>query len=152
MDFARFLQGNINLKLGNFTFAPSYFYAGAIVFLLFLLLMTMASVRRHFLVWSFKGAWFGLFFGFLIALILEGFLILGGRTAVTGILGWKNAPKPLLTALDAGRSKLVNVLGVTEEIPSSAAKEDPTVDDAINIFQTLDPTEADRARSLICEP
>ncbi len=93
-----------------------------------------------------------LFWGFLLALILEGFLILGGRTLLTEIVGWKNAPKPILSVLDAGRNKLVDVLGVTDQIPISTAREDPTLYDVISDFQSLSPDEAEKIRSMICQP
>lgn len=93
-----------------------------------------------------------MFWGFLLALILEGFLIIGGKTAVTQILGWKNAPKPILTALDAGRSKLVDVLGVTTSIPSSMAEEKPSLDEAVSLFQKLTPSDSQKIRTLICAP
>jgi len=102
--------------------------------------------------WSFKGALFGIFWGFLLALILEGFLIIGGKTAIIELLGWKNAPKPILTALDAGRNKLVNVLGITTNIPSSLAEEKPTLDDAVSLFQKLSPSDSQKIRTLICAP
>ena len=146
------LSKNLNFNLGEFNFSPSYIQAGLIIFLIFILVLTMAQVRRHFIDWSIKGAFFGIFFGFLLALILEGFLIIGGRTAVTEILGWKNAPKPILTAIDVGRGKLVDVLGVTDEIPALSAKQNPTVEDAVQLFQSLDPSESSKARSLICQP
>lgn len=87
-----------------------YLQVGAIIVLLFLLILTLASVRKHFVRWSFKGGLMGLFFGFLLALIFEGFLLIGGRTAVTEILGWKNAPKPLVNVLDAGRAKIKSLI------------------------------------------
>lgn len=152
MDFAQILSKTFQFNVGNLNISTSYVQAGVIVVLLFLLVLSLASFRRHLLGWSIKGAFFGLFFGFLLALILEGFLIVGGRTALTEIAGWKNAPEPLQAALEAGRSKLVQVLGVTQEVPPSVAKEDPTVEDAINIFQSLDPSESSKARQMICKP
>ena len=65
--------------------------------------------------WSFKGSIFGLFLGFLLALILEGFLLLGGKTALTSLLGWKNPPKAVSGVLENGREKLINVLGINSE-------------------------------------
>jgi phosphoglycerol transferase MdoB-like AlkP superfamily enzyme len=154
MDFTALFSKipSLDFNIGSLSFSPSYLQAGAIIGLLFLLVLTLAYFRRHLLDWSLKGAIFGLFFGFLIALIFEGFLIIGGKTAITEVLGWKNAPKPLLSIIDASRAKLVNVLGVTSEIPSSVAKEDPTVDDAIHVFQNLDPSEAKKVRATICQP
>ena len=93
-----------------------------------------------------------IFWGFLLALILEGFLLLSGRTMLTEILGWKNAPKPISTALDVTRTKLVKVLGVTEEIPESAADEKPTFQSVFYDFENLSSGEKEEARSLICKP
>lgn len=146
------LGESINLKFGNFSFSPSYLQAGAVIVLSFLLILSLAQIRRHFIDWSIKGAIFGLFLGFLLALILEGFLVVGGRTALTEVLGWKNPPKPVANILDVGRAKLVNVLGVTEEVPSSQALTNPTADDAVEVLQTLDPTEMKKVKTLICAP
>jgi hypothetical protein len=129
--------------------SPSYFTAAAIVFLLFLLVLTLAQVRRHFLNWSIKGSLFGIFLGFALALILEGFMVIGGKTVVTEVLGWRNAPKPILTALEAGRSKLVNVLGVGSEIEVSEASGPPQAR-VINLYQTLSPEAQETVRYQIC--
>src|SRR3989344_3611937 len=106
------LGESIDLNFGGISFSPSLLQAGAIVALVFLLLLSVAQLRRHFIDWSVKGALFGIFIGFFLALILEGFLIIGGRTALTELLGWKSPPKPIANVLDAGRAKLVDVLGI----------------------------------------
>ena len=124
-ELARFLSSNLNFDFLKISINQSSWKAVAIVGLLFLLVLTLAQVRRHYIDWSIKGALFGIFFGFLLALFLEGFLIIGGRTAVTELLGWENAPKPVQTAIDAGRMKLVDVLGIQDEIPQSIAQENP---------------------------
>lgn len=134
---------NFNFRGISFSFTPSYLQAGAIIFLLFLLVLSLAQVRRYFVHWSFKGALFGIFFGFLLALILEGFLLIGGKTVVIEFLGWEKAPKPILVALEAGRAKLVQVLGVTTEIPRAET--------LINFFQSLTPQEASKAKKIICQ-
>ena len=121
-NIAKFFVGRFDLNLGKFSISVPYIQAIAVVFLIFLLIISLAQLRRHFVNWSIKGAIFGIFFGFLLALILEGFLIVGGRTALTGILGWKNAPAPISIALDAGRNKLIQVLGIKNQIPSSFVK------------------------------
>ena len=150
--FTKLFTQSFRFSLGNFSLPVSYIQAGAVIFLLFILVLSFAQIRRHYVNWSFKGAIFGVFFGFLLALILEGFLIVGGRTAVTEVLGWKNAPKPITHALDAGRAKLVKVLGITDEIPSLFAREDLSSDDAVQILQSLDPTEIKKVKALICTP
>jgi len=152
MNPVQSLSQSFNFNVGKLSLSTSYIQAGAIVVLLFLLVLSMASFRRHLIGWSLRGALFGLFFGFLLALIFEGFLIIGGKTAITELVGWKNAPKPIANLLDSGRTKLVQVLGVTQEIPTSIAKENPTVEEAIGVFQSLDPQESAKVRKMICEP
>ena len=122
MDFAQILGSPFQFNLGSLNISTSYLQAGAIVVLLFLLVLSLASFRRRLVGWSMKGALFGLFFGFLLALIFEGLLVVGGRTAITEIAGWKNAPQPILSVLDSGREKLVDVLGVQSQVPESAAR------------------------------
>ena len=152
MNPVQSLFQSFNFNVGKLSLSTSYIQAGVIVVLLFLLVLSMASFRRHLIGWSLRGALFGLFFGFLLALIFEGFLIIGGKTAITELVGWENAPKPISTLLDSGRSKLVQVLGVTQEIPTLIAKENPTVEEAIGVFQSLDPQESAKVRKMICEP
>lgn len=152
MQLPEFFGKTLNIDFGSIKFAPNYLQAGSIVLLLFFLVLVVAQIRNRFVSWSMKGSLMGIFFGFLLALILEGFLIIGGKTAVTELLGWKDAPKPVTVALNKGKEKLVDVLGVTDEIPSSLASEDPTAEDAITILQSLDPSEIKKVKSLICNP
>lgn len=93
-----------------------------------------------------------LFIGFVLALILEGFLILGGRTMLTEILGWENAPKPLQNALVAGRERMAEVLGITEEIPDTYAEGTLDLYDVVTEFQSLNSEDAEEFRSMICTP
>ena len=132
--------------------STSYLHAAAIIFLLFLLVLTLARLRRVYVNWSLKGASAMMFLGFMLALILEGFLILGGRTMLTEILGWQNAPKPIQNALEAGRTRLIAVLGVTDEIPSSSAEEGPNLYEVITDYQSLPPDEALKFKTMICNP
>lgn len=145
------LFGQFNLNLGKMSFPVSYAQAALIVFLIFILILMIAQFRRHYVSWSLKGAVFGIFFGFLLALVLEGFLIIGGRTALTGILGWKSAPAPISIALEAGRNKLIQVLGVKDQVPSSFAKENSTVADAVNLLQSLSPTDIKKVKIIFCQ-
>jgi len=149
MNLPEFFGRTFNVPLGKYVFSPSYLHAGAIVLLLFILVLTLAQVRRHFLTWSLKGGIFGIALGFFLALILEGFMIIGGKTVLTEVLGWRNAPKPILTALEAGRNKLVNVLGVSEEIDISQAG-GPVQDKVVELYQSLTPDEQDLVRYQIC--
>jgi len=143
--------GKFDINIGSLSFPISYAQAALIVFLIFLLILVMAQFRRHFVDWSLKGALFGIFFGFLLALILEGFLIVGGRTALTGILGWKNAPAPISLALDAGRNKLIQVLGIKDRVPSSFAKEKTTVSGAVEFLQSMNPADIKKVKAIFCQ-
>ncbi len=145
------LQGLL-LQIKNLGIPSRYLKAGAIVFLLFVLVLALARTRRIFVRWSFKAASAWFFIGFLIALVLEGFLLIGGRTVLTEILGWKNAPKPIQTTLDRGREKMVDVLGIKEEVPFSFATQEIKLEELIEIFQSLEPEEAEEVRSAICSP
>jgi len=147
-----FLFRTVNLNFGKFSFSPSYLQAGLIILLLFVLILTLAQMRRHFFSWSIKGAVFGLFMGFLLALILEGFLVIGGRTAVTEVLGWKNAPKPIQIALDKGQERLVKVLGIKTAISVSSADEKPSVKKVLELFNLLSPLDRESFKSSICRP
>jgi hypothetical protein len=145
-------SGGFNFTFGNYVIPFTYLQVGAIAFLIFLLILMLAQFRRHYVDWSFKGVVFGVFFGFLLALTLEGFLIISGRTALTSLLGWKNAPAPISLALDSGRAKLIEVLGVQTQIPTSHAKGSTTVQDAVETLQSLTPADLKKVKALFCSP
>lgn len=124
---------------------PTYWQTGAVVILIFLLVFTLARVRYLYVHWSLgKSAMAMAFWGFLLAIIMEGLLILSGRTLFTEVLGWKGAPKPISTLLTISRNKLVDVLGVTEEIP--------TYQSVMGDYESLSPDEMEDVRSNICKP
>ena len=145
------LQGYLNINLGKIQIPIPYWQAIAVVFLIFVLVVLMAKFRRHYVDWSLKGAVFGIFFGFLLALILEGFLIIGGRTALTSVIGWKNPPKAVANVLDMGRNKLVQVLGINTSIPSSFAQGTTSAKSAIEILQKLNPADTKTVKSIFCK-
>lgn len=148
----QFLFNTFTLNLGKFSIPVPYWQAGAVVFLLFLLVLTMANFRKHYVDWSLKGGVVGIFFGFLLALILEGFLLIGGKTALTEVLGWKNPPAPLAQVLDAGRSQLIQVLGIKTSIPSSFAKENVSVQGTLETIQSLNPVDLVKVKNILCAP
>jgi hypothetical protein len=152
LQYMGILKQEFTLNVGNFHMPVPYWQAVAVVSLLFILVLTMAQFRRHYIDWSFKGGVAGVFFGFLLALILEGFLLIGGKTALTEVLGWENAPKPIGIALDAGRTKLIQVLGIQDQIPTSLAKENNTITGTIEAIQSLNPADLKKVKNLICTP
>lgn len=135
--------GNIGNYFVNLYFSKNYLQAGAIIVLIFLLVISLAQFRHHFVKWSIKGGLVGLFFGILLTLILEGFLLVSGHTILTSVFGWKNPPKPFSTALDLGKEKLTNTLGVITE---------PSSKDIISNMQSLNPDEIRKIKAIICTP
>jgi hypothetical protein len=152
MNPAQYIGQSLNLNFGSLSFSPSYLQAGLIIFLLFILVLTMAQFRRHLIGWSARGGIFGIFIGFLFALAIEGFLIIGGKTAFTELIGWQNAPKPIRVALEAGRARLVTVLGVSDEIPVLNAQGPTSTDEILKLYQSLPPDQIKSVREMICTP
>lgn len=143
--------GTYNVK--GLEIEPTYWQAGAIVLLIFLLLFTLARLRYIYVHWNLSGAsWSFLFYGFLLALFLEGFLLISGRTFFTATLGWKNAPKPISTFIDVGRNKMSQVLGEQTQVPESVAKQPPSAKSVVNDYFDLSESEAQRVQSQICSP
>lgn len=153
-DISKFLNKSFGIyNIHGVSVEPTYWMAGAIVILIFLLILTLARMRYLYIEWHFDRHNLSfLFYGFLLALILEGFLLISGRTFITEMLGWENAPKPIGTALDIGRDKLVQVLGEETKVPSSNAQTRPTVDQLMNYYGGLEKNDAEKVRSQICKP
>jgi len=151
--FAKFLNKTITtFNIKGIEIEARYWQAITIVFLLFLLLFTLARLRYLYVDWHLsKSSISFLFYGFLLALILEGFLVLSGRTFMTEILGWKDPPKPISTALDMGREKLVDVLGEQSQVPSSQASDKPTLQSVLSDFNELSSEDSQLVRDSLCK-
>jgi hypothetical protein len=144
------ILGFLNKSLGGFTIKgfyieTRYWQAIALIFLIFLLVVTFAHLRHVYVGWSFRQAGSMLLIGFLLALILEGFMILSGKTLLIGILGWRSAPKPISTALDEGRSKLIQVLGVTNNDGL------PDTQSLMENISKLDPKTVEQLKQSLCD-
>jgi hypothetical protein len=150
--------GVANKTLPSFTvrgleIAPTYWQAATILLLIFLLIFTLARMRYIYVHWHLsKTSLAMMFWGFVLTLILEGFLWLGGRTVLTSVLGWKNPPKPIATTLDTGREHLREVLGETAEIDSAKAKEPPTYQSVVFDYQELEDEDKSTVQKFVCEP
>jgi len=150
------LQGMIEIQLpGGFVFAPSYLQAGLIVFLVFLLILTLGMLQHRYMHWTIKGVMPGFSLGFVFALLIEAILIASGSTILVSVLGWKDAPKPLSNVLDAGKTRLVDVLGETDENKSEESSSGPskaTIGQIMSEYQELNDSEQESLRSLVCKP
>lgn len=147
-----FYRDDFAYRIGKIDFTVSYFQAGLILFLIFLLLLSLARVRHMFVSWSLGKHSIAIFiWGFIVALIVEGFFVLAGRTMFTELLGWKDPPKPISSFLDLGRNRLAQVLGKSIEVESSQAKELNT-QSLIKLFFSLSKEDKEKVRSEICKP
>ena len=142
---------NIVNQFSNINISQQYIKAGSLVLLVFVAVLLFAYIRKYFVKSSMDGMFLGIFFGFLLTLLLEGFLLIAGRTALTEFLGWKDAPKPISTVLDLGKEKLSEVLIDSGEIPVSYAS-NPSTDDALEVLQNLKPDDIKKIRGIICTP
>ena len=93
-----------------------------------------------------------LFWGVVLAIIMEGFFILSGRTIFTEILGMKNVPKPFSTVLNISRQKVVNVLGTENAVPDTGAKSKLDSGQMYSLYKNMDKSEAQKLRQDICYP
>jgi hypothetical protein len=140
----------------GFSFQFSYFQAGLTVLMLFLLILTLGQLRHRFVHWHMGGMIPGVFFGFMIAIFLEGIFIVGGKTVLTEVLGWRSAPKPLANFLDAGRNQMINVLGASDKIIQStpadvSALENASVGDMMTFYQNMTQTDKESLQQFICK-
>jgi len=142
--------GTYNVR--GWSIEPTYWQAGAITLCLFMLLFTLARLRHMYVHWSVsKPSISFIFWGFLLALIVEGILFISGRTIFTELLGWKDAPKPISTVLDKSRSELITVLGVSETVPESYAEVVPTYQSVVIDFTELSDEEKETFKKFLCE-
>lgn len=135
---------------GGFIFSPNYLQIGAIVLCIFLLILTFGMLQHRFNHWTIKGIMPGLALGIMLTLFLEALLLLGGRTIFTEILGWENPPAPIASALDTTRSRLVDVMGVSDTVPESKAGSSPDVETVVYDYKQLRSKDKDIVQSLIC--
>ena len=148
---ARFQESIDNLlSTYNISIPGNLGLAVLIAVLTFVLFLTLSLTRRHFLNYSIKGAGFGVLIGFLFALILEGFLLIGVRTAFTEVLGWKNPPRPIAFILNIGNKRLEQVLGAQIQVPSSQASLSQP-DSVLESFDSLNDKQKSQLREQICK-
>lgn len=132
---------------------PTYWQAITIVFLIFLLLLVIARMRYLYVHWNLgKSSWAMLFWGVALTIIVEAFLWIGGKTLLTTILGWNNAPKPIAATLDTGRERLVEVLGDEVEVKNVTAESPPTYQSVVFDYKELPDSDKKTVQKFVCEP
>ena len=101
-----------HVTLPHVTVASNVWIAGGIIALIFAFVLVLAYMSRSFMSWSLSGFGIGFVIGILVALIVEGFLLIGGKSIITAGLGVKNAPAPIQNILDSGHKQLLEALNV----------------------------------------
>lgn len=152
-EFINFLNRSIGvLNIRGLEVEPTLWQALAIVILLFLLVFTLARLRFLYIHWNLgKSSLSFLFYGFLLALIVEGFLIISGRTLLVELFSWKDPPKPISTALDTGREELIKVLGKKDEIEVQKEPE-PSFQSVLLDYKKLTSEDAGLVKEYLCKP
>jgi hypothetical protein len=142
---------SFSMNLWGMEIEPTYWQAITIVILIFLLIFTLARVRYLYVHWSLgKSSISMVFWGFLLALILEGFLLLSGKTMLAVVFGQNNAPKPISTALDVGRNQFIKVLGAEDDVIQKKEVA-PNYQSVVKDYKLLDDSESAKAKVFICE-
>jgi len=132
---------------------PTYWMAGVIILLAFLLIFTLARIRYLYVHWNLgKSAISMLFWGFFLAIIFEAILVLSGRTLFTEILGWQKAPKPISTLLEISRAKVAQVMGVSDVKQGSENLKPQTYQSVLEYYENLPSYEKEKLKTFICEP
>ncbi len=145
-------QKSLNFKLGRFDLTFSYWQLALIALLIFLLFLSLARVRHLFLHWSFgKNSLSFFFWGFLAALILEGILVLVGRTAFTESVG-KNLPKPVAGLVETAGEQLTKVLGEKTQVEMTKANGVENAENFIKAFLVLPSDQKKQVKEKICSP
>lgn len=143
------LSRTFDLPIGSLTLKPAYWHAGLIVILIFLLIISMAHLRHTYLKWSFKGILPAVFLGFLIAIFLEGLLIMNGRTIFVEVIGLENMPKPISTFLDESKGELVQVLGTTQSCEPQVTESN--IKNTLDLYNNLPEEQKSTVQKAICE-
>lgn len=144
----QYLFKTFDLHVAGRTIKPEYWHAGVILILAFMIVLTLARYRQLKVKWGFQGFIPTLILGFVLAIIFEIGLLLSGKTLVSMIFGWENAPKPISTIIDESRGKMVQVLGESEE--SSGFDQVDSTDEILLLYTSLEQDEASSVKEIIC--
>ncbi len=138
--------------IGGLEFRIEAWMTVVILLLIFLLLFTFARLRHIYTHWSLKGFIPSVLFGVILTVLFEGLFIVSGKTILTEVLKINNAPKPIGTALDEGREKLVKVLGEADDIQIYSEETKTNYESVVDDYTALAESDAEFAKVLICEP
>lgn len=125
--------------------------AVVIIIGVFLITLVLGLARHHMLAWSIKGAGFGIVMGAVLMLVLEGILLVGGKTAVGEIVKNTSTPENVRVFLQKNMSELASQIG-TEPGTLGAASEQTGPEVIISEFKNLESLEREKVQEAICKP
>jgi len=126
------------------------FQIGLIIFLIFLLILTFASLRHRYSNWTMGGFTQGIVLGMLVTVIIGATLLVGGTHLFQELLRWKEAPVVVVTAMDTSRNTALKVLGASIEEKKVTTR--ATIGSIMEEYKRLTDDESESLRSLICTP
>ena len=116
----------------------------------FLFLLMMGWARHHQLLWTFKGAHFGVFYGIVLTLVIEVLVIVGGKTTLAEVIKSDKTPPVVREAISKNLQELaVNLMG---EPKALGAANKVNVVDVAGDYQELSKSDQSRVKDLICTP
>ncbi|MBI4058882.1 hypothetical protein HY404_01425 [Candidatus Microgenomates bacterium] len=130
--------------------APQLKQAVLIIGGIFLVALLLGVTRHHMLEWSIKGAGFGILLGVVLTLVVEGFLLVGGRTAVAEVLRNKNTPVAIRSFIQDNMMQLAQAIGSPPQVLNAATS--ATSGEVVENFNNLSVKEQSKARTQICAP
>lgn len=116
----------------------------------FIFLLLLGWARHHMLEWSIKGARFGVIFGILLTLIVEGLLLFGGRNLIVGALQNEKTPPVVRTLFSQAFGEIA--VALKSDPKTLGASEKTSAVSVVGDFNELSKSEQERARDLICKP
>lgn len=131
---------------------PSGVQQGILIIIgIFFFTLLLGATRHHMLHWSLKGAGFGLVLGIIVTLVLEGVLLVGGKTAIAQAIKNNNTPPDVRIFLQKNLSELAQLI---ESSPTTlGASSDGALSGQIaEAYKDLNSKEQKQVRDAVCTP
>ncbi len=121
----------------------------------FLFLLMMGWARHHQLLWTFKGAHFGVLFGIVLTLVIEALIIVGGKTTLAEIIKSDKTPPVVREVISKNLQELtINLMGAPKstEAKTLGSTSKASTLDIVGSYQELSKSDQSRVKDLICIP
>lgn len=147
-----FVTSNLLTNFDSFL-APSVKQIGIIALGIFFFLLLFGLARHHMLEWSLKGAYFGIFLGIILTLVIEAFLLVGGRTLIVAAVKNEKTPQVVRIFLQKNMMELAESLaGEPKTLGAAGEQKTLSPNEVVNNFSLLSPNDQSRVQQRICAP